>query len=126
MLIGANPRVDSAVLNARIRKNYIHRDLKISSISSQQFDLKFDYDYLGSDVKILTSILEEKHKISNDFKKANFPMIIIGDEVLQNDCSLDVQKVSTSILKKFGGFNKNWNGLIYYTIMQVQLVQLIY
>ena len=97
-------------MNARIRKNYIHRDLKISSISSQQFDLKFNYEYLGSDVKILTSILEEKHKISNDFKNANFPMIIIGDEVLQNDCSLDVQKVSTSILKKFGGFNKNWNG----------------
>ena len=110
LLIGANPRVDSAILNARIRKNYIHRDLKISSISSQQFDLKFNYEYLGSDVKILTSILEEKHKISNDFKKANFPMIIIGDEVLQNDCSLDVQKVSTSILKKFGGFKKNWNG----------------
>ena len=110
LLIGANPRVDSAILNARIRKNYIHRDLKISSISSQQFDLKFNYEYLGSDVKILTSILEQKHKISNDFKKANFPMIIIGDEVLQNDCSLDVQKVSTSILKKFGGFNKNWNG----------------
>ena len=110
LLIGANPRVDSAILNARIRKNYIHRDLKISSISSQQFDLKFNYEYLGSDVKILTSILEEKHKISNDFKNANFPMIIIGDEVLQNDCSLDVQKVSTSILKKFGGFNKNWNG----------------
>ena len=65
---------------------------------------------MGSDVKILTSILEEKHKISNDFKNANFPMIIIGDEVLQNDCNLDVQKVSTSILKKFGGFNKNWNG----------------
>ena len=110
LLIGANPRVDSAILNARIRKNYIHRDLKISSISSQQFDLKFNYDYLGSDVKILTSILEEKHKISNDFEKANFPMIIIGDEVLQSDCSLDVQKISTSILKKFGGFNKNWNG----------------
>ncbi len=110
LLIGANPRVDSAILNARIRKNYIHRDLKISSISSQQFDLKFNYEYLGSDVNILTSILEEKHKISNDFKNANFPMIIIGDEVLQNDCSLDVQKVSTSILKKFGGFNKNWNG----------------
>ena len=42
LLIGANPRVDSAILNARIRKNYIHRDLKISSISSQQFDLKFN------------------------------------------------------------------------------------
>ena len=40
LLIGANLRVDSAILNARIRKNYIHRDLKISSISSQKFDLK--------------------------------------------------------------------------------------
>ena len=126
LLIGANPRVDSAILNARIRKNYIHRDLKISSISSQQFDLKFNYEYLGSDVKILTSILEEKHKISNNFKKANFPMIIIGDEVLQNDCSLDVQKVSTSILKKFGDLAKTGMVLIYYIIMQVQLVQLIY
>ena len=110
LLIGANPRVDSAILNARIRKNYIHRDLKISSISSQKFDLKFNHEYLGSDVKILTSILEKKHEISNDFEKANFPMIIIGDEVLQNDSSLDIQKVSTSILKKFGGFKKNWNG----------------
>ena len=42
LLIGANPRVDSAILNARIRKNYIHRDLKISSISSKKFDLKFN------------------------------------------------------------------------------------
>ena len=36
-------------------------------------------------------------------------MIIIGDEVLQNDCSLDVQKFLL-YSKKFGGFNKNWNG----------------
>ena len=110
LLIGANTRVDSAILNARIRKNYIHRDLKISSISSQQFDLKFKYEYLGSDIKILNSIVEEKNPIFKDFQKANFPMIIIGDEVLQHDCSLEVQKIASSILKKSGGFNKNWNG----------------
>ena len=110
MLIGANTRIDSAILNARIRKNYIHRDLKISSISSQQFDLKFNYEYLGSNLEILTSILEEKNDVSRDFQEAKFPMIIIGDEVLQNDCSLEVQNIVISILTKYGGFNKNWNG----------------
>ena len=59
LLIGANTRIDSSILIERIRKNYIHRDLKISSISSQKFDLRFNYEYLGSDVKILTSILEK-------------------------------------------------------------------
>ncbi len=110
LLIGANTRIDNAILNARIRKNYIHRDLEISSISSKKFDLKFDYNYLGSDLNVLIDILNKNHDVSKNLEKAKFPMILIGDEVLQDDCSLNVQKIVYSILNKFGGFSKDWNG----------------
>ena len=91
------------VRDVPVKSSILSVEMKKSEPAIKQFFVKIKG-------KSNSSILEKKHKISNDFEKANFPMIIIGDEVLQNDCSLDVQKVSTSILKKFGGFNKNWNG----------------
>ena len=110
LLLGANTRVDSAVLNARIRRNYIQRDLKIATISSKKFELNFDYNYFGSDLNILNDILDKKHEIAKELEHSNFPMIIIGDEVLENDFSLETQDIVIKILDKFGGFTKNWNG----------------
>ncbi len=110
LLVGANTKISSPVLNARIRRNYIQRNLKISSISSKKFNLNFDYKYIGSDTNILKEILDKKHPISTDFEKSTYPMVIIGDEVLEQEYSLEVQSILNKILKNNDGFSKNWNG----------------
>ena len=110
LLVGANTRLDAAVLNARIRKNYINRNLKIASISSQKFDLTFDYDYLGPNPDVLNKIINEEHFLFDILKKANYPMIIIGDEALTNQSSLGIQDLCIKLLQHNNGFKKDWNG----------------
>ncbi len=110
LLVGANTRFDASVLNARIRKNYITRDLKIASISSKEFDLTFEYDYLGSNPKILLDILNKKHYLHEIINKSNYPMIVIGDEALSCNSSLSIQDVCIKLLKNGNGFKNDWNG----------------
>jgi NADH-quinone oxidoreductase subunit G len=47
MIIGANPRKEAPVLNARIRKRWRTRGLKIGVIG-ERADLTYDYAYLGA------------------------------------------------------------------------------
>ena len=47
LLIGANPRVEAPVLNARIRKAWLASRLPIGVIGDQA-DLSYGYHYLGA------------------------------------------------------------------------------
>ncbi len=110
LLIGANTRVNSSLINARIRKNYINRNLNILSISSMKFDLMFKNNYLGDNINILNNILDSSNDLHDHFKNSNYPMIIIGDEVLSHIESESIQMKCIEILDEFGGFRKDWNG----------------
>ena len=110
LLVGANLRINASVLNARIRRNYIERDIKIAAISSEKNDLLYDYNYLGDDIKVLDDILNNKHPFSKVFKNSSYPMIIIGDEALRHQQSKSIQYTCIDILNYFNGFRKDWNG----------------
>ncbi len=47
VIIGANPRKEAPVLNARIRKRWLSGELTITLIGAQA-DLTYDYDYAGA------------------------------------------------------------------------------
>ncbi|MCX7900386.1 MAG: NADH-quinone oxidoreductase subunit NuoG, partial [Methylocystis sp.] len=47
LIIGSNPRKESPVLNARIRRRWLKGDFKVSLIGVRA-DLTYDYDYLGA------------------------------------------------------------------------------
>ena len=72
LLVGANTRVNSSIINARIRKNYINRNLKVYSLSSFKNDLTFNYKYLGKNIDVLNDIFIKNNEISNDFKLSKF------------------------------------------------------
>ncbi len=59
MIIGANPRKEAPVLNARIRKRWRHSNLKIGVIG-ERADLTYDYAYLGAGTDTLASFLDHK------------------------------------------------------------------
>src|SRR5579872_7253898 len=46
LLIGCNPRLEAAVLNARIRKSWLWRDLKVGGVG-EAADLTYRYEHLG-------------------------------------------------------------------------------
>ena len=110
LLVGANTRTNASIINARIRKNQIDRDIKVASISSNKNNLLYDYNYLGDNINILDDILKNKHPFSKLFKNSNYPMIIIGDEVFNHEQSRSIQYTCIEILDRFNGFRKDWNG----------------
>ena len=110
LFVGINPRLTAPIINARIRKNYLNRDIQIASISSEKFDLTYDYNFLGNNIDVLNDIHDQKNEFGKSFNKSNFPMIIIGDEALKDSQSRNIQSICIEILTKANAFRKDWNG----------------
>jgi NADH dehydrogenase (ubiquinone) Fe-S protein 1 len=64
LLVGTNPKIESPVFNARIRKAVMKNNLKVGLIGTQ-YDLTYDYEHLGITPKSLIDILEGKHPFSS-------------------------------------------------------------
>ncbi|KAK9739265.1 NADH-ubiquinone oxidoreductase subunit G, C-terminal [Popillia japonica] len=82
LLIGTNPRFEAPILNARIRKGYIHNESEIALIGPK-VDLRYEYDHIGTDPQILQDIASGKHPFAQQLQKAKKPIIIVGSETLE-------------------------------------------
>src|ERR1700735_2358661 len=60
LLVGANPRWDAPVLNARIRKAWLASSLKIANIGVS-VDLTYPVEQLGTDIGVLEAIADGSH-----------------------------------------------------------------
>src|SRR5437868_9543657 len=67
LIIGANPRKEAAVLNARIRKRWRTGQLKVGLIGARA-DLTYDYDYLGAGTDSLSELAAGKHSFADALK----------------------------------------------------------
>ncbi len=81
LLVGANPRWDAPVLNARIRKAWLASPLKIANIGPV-VDLTYPVEQLGADIAMLAAIANGSHPFAKVLKDAKRPMIILGSGVL--------------------------------------------
>jgi NADH-quinone oxidoreductase subunit G len=77
LLLGTNPRLEAAVLNARIRRRWRQAGVAVGVIG-QQADLTYPYDYLGSGPQTLAEVLSGKHSFANVLRDARRPMVIVG------------------------------------------------
>ncbi len=109
LIIGANPRKDAPILNARIRKRFLSKKLKVAAIGCNS-DLTYNYEKLGSNASLLKDILDEKHNFSQILKNAKKPMIILGqDAICQNENSWVID-CAKKIAEKFNLIQDDWNG----------------
>jgi NADH-quinone oxidoreductase subunit G len=108
LIIGANPRKEAAILNARIRKSYL-KGLKVALIGSE-VDLTYKYDYLGDELKVLEEILSGKHKISKALKEAKHPMLILGSQVISLEDGAEIITLVKLIAEKYGFVSEGWDG----------------
>ncbi len=115
LIIGANPRVEAAVLNARIRRRYLSGNLQVALLGSDA-DLTYKKSYLGDDFTLLNDILANKHEIANVLQNAQKPMIIVGQAVLCRDDAAHIMDVISKIATEYKVVQDNWFGL---SILQV-------
>jgi len=78
LIVGANPRREAAVLNARIRKAWRARNLPIAVIG-EQADLTYDYTYLGEGFETLADLAAGNGAFAQTLKNAQRPIVIVGE-----------------------------------------------
>lgn len=86
LLVGTNPRYQAPVLNARLRKCWMHYDLRIGLIGPEM-DLTYEYDHLGSTAEDLENLLNGRHKFCSELAKFKRPMILLGADIFKRDDS---------------------------------------
>jgi len=109
LLIGADPRHEATMINARIRKRWLRGGYKIFSIG-QKLDLTYPVELLGSDPKILESILKGEDKCVPALKSAKRPMMIIGYGALSREDADHILYLCSKIAEKYGFIESEWNG----------------
>jgi NADH-quinone oxidoreductase subunit G len=77
LIIGANPRKEAALLNARIRKRWLTGALRIGVIG-EPADLTYKYDHLGAGPETLGDLAAGKHSFADVLKAAKRPIVLVG------------------------------------------------
>ena len=109
LIIGSNPRIEAAVLNARIRRNWLATSLPVGVIGPQ-VDLTYEAEHLGDDPALLDVILAGKSKFAAKLNKAQRPMIIIGMGALARPDGAAILGKAREIADSYGVVGGGWNG----------------
>ncbi len=110
MLIGANPRFEATMLNARIRKAYLNNNTKIISLNDVG-DLTYPYQSLDGKTETIKNIIEDKNEISNHIKVSKKPLIIFGESFLKLKAANYLFQSLKKFLSETGKFIDGWNPL---------------
>ena len=109
LLIGVNPRKDAPILNARLRKRFLSKKIKIASIGAD-VDLTYKHQALGDDVKILQSILDGKNPFCEVLQQAKNNMLIVGEDAVSREDGAEIMKLCKAIATKYNMLRNDWNG----------------
>ncbi len=105
IIIGANPRLEAPVLNARIRKRWLAGGFKISVIG-ERADLTYDYNYLGAGPESLKTIVAGHEA----FDGAQRPMVIVGQGAIARPDGAAILSQAARLADAIGAVSADWNG----------------
>lgn len=111
LIVGSNPRKESPVLNARIRKRWRKGGFFVSVIG-EKADLTYDYKYLGAGPETLAGLVEQP------FAKMERPMILVGQGALAREDGLAILALAAKVGMAMGALKPDlmsalkpsWNG----------------
>ncbi len=108
LLIGANPRYEATMLNARIRKAFVHKRIPIFSIGDPG-ELTYEYKIIGKKTDDIRKILNSEVEFSKKLSASKKPIVIIGESVLELKSGKYIVNELKNFLKKNNLINKDWN-----------------
>ncbi|XP_068715494.1 NADH-ubiquinone oxidoreductase 75 kDa subunit, mitochondrial-like [Montipora foliosa] len=113
LIVGANPRYEAPLVNARIRKAWMHNDLQVGVVGSK-VDLTYSYEHVGDTADTLKDLVSWNHAFSKVLADAERPMILVGNTVLQGLNGSAIHQVIASMsskLKESKKVEKDWKVL---------------
>ncbi|VVT17135.1 NADH-quinone oxidoreductase subunit NuoG [Rhizobium sp. EC-SD404] len=110
LIIGANPRFEASVLNARIRKRWRMENFPVGVIGDEA-DLRYDYTYLGAGTDTLAGLVDGSGDFYKVLQDAERPMIIVGQGALARNDGAAVLDSVLALADAVGVVGEDWNGL---------------
>ena len=110
LLVGANPRFEATIVNARIRKAFLNNSVKIISLNDVG-DLTYPYKFLDGKTQTIKDITENKNEVSKDIIDSKKPMIILGESFLNTKSANHLFYSFKNFLLKNNKFTDDWNPL---------------
>jgi NADH-quinone oxidoreductase subunit G len=80
-------------------------------VIGEQGELRYGYEYLGTGTDTLTGLLDGSVKFAAKLKKAERPMIIVGQGALSRADGLAVLSAVAKLAENVGAVKADWNGL---------------
>ncbi|PHP68413.1 NADH-quinone oxidoreductase subunit G [Zhengella mangrovi] len=109
LIVGANPRFEASVLNARIRKRWRMDNFPVAVIGDMG-DLRYDYEMLGAGTDTLKELADGEGRFFNVLKKAKRPMILVGQGALARADGAAVLAHAAKLAVACGAVTGEWNG----------------
>ena len=102
LIVGANPRKEAPVLNARIRKRWLAGNFKVSLVG-ERADLTYDYDYLGAGAESLLNFIQTA-------KPVDKLLVLVGQGAVARQDGAAILALAAQAAQKLGGVAPGWNG----------------
>jgi len=109
LLIGSNPRVEAAIVNARLRKRWLQGGFKVASIGPA-LDLTYPVTSLGLGPDVLAELVAGRHGWAETLKGAKSPMLILGQGALARPDGAAVLALARKLADSAGMVREGWNG----------------
>jgi NADH-quinone oxidoreductase subunit G len=110
LIVGSNPRIECAVLNARILKRWRRGGMKVGLIG-EAANLTYPYEHLGAGAQTLAELAAGRHSFMQVLADARRPMVIVGSGAIARADGAAVLALAAQIaLAAMQGKEPEWNG----------------
>ena len=109
LLIGANTRLETPVINARIRGRWAQGQVQVGVIGADE-DLTYETHHIGHSPADLSKLDDGSSAFAEILRNAEYPMIIIGGTALQGEDGVNNLIAAAKLAEGFGAIKQGWNG----------------
>ncbi|MDH3236114.1 MAG: NADH-quinone oxidoreductase subunit NuoG, partial [Alphaproteobacteria bacterium] len=109
LIIGANPRIEAPIINARIRKRSLNGGFPVGVIGAPM-DLTYDAELLGAGPETLATLVKGDHSFAETLKHARRPMLILGMGALARSDGAAILAAARSLAEATQMVTADWNG----------------
>jgi NADH-quinone oxidoreductase subunit G len=110
LIVGANPRTEASLVNVRLRKRWRRSPLPVGLIG-ENVDLTYPVQHLGASPETLAEVLSGGHSFGEILRKAERPLIIVGQGALTRPDSPAILAIVARLAHEVGAVAEGWNGL---------------
>ena len=109
LLIGTNPRHEAPVLNARIRKRWLHTNLPVGLIGPA-VDLTYPVHHLGESPVAMSDTAGPARDFFTAMGKGKRPMVILGANATARADGATILAAAWKLAENIGALTAEWHG----------------